>query len=172
MNYGDDFPASLSTSLNWPLFIQFDLMEEVTGSEATQTTFATWRPSHARFLYVLGNGIFIKSQPLVPHDADDKAKIRHRPFRLFRNYTKYKKCRRTSNISMFHVGAHNARTRGTELRSSVIREIVIIWRMFSSVKPNCKEVHQRRTHTPASQMQFSANLYCLCVCACVHVWLF
>jgi len=41
MNYGDDFPASLSKSLNWPLFIQFDLMEEVTGSEATQTTFAT-----------------------------------------------------------------------------------------------------------------------------------
>ena len=81
----DNFSVSLNKSLNWPLFIQFDLMEDVTISEARVTTFASWRPSHIGFLHVLSNGIFIESQPLVPHDAHDKAKIRHRSFRLFRN---------------------------------------------------------------------------------------
>jgi len=147
-------------------------MEEVTGSEATQTTFATWRPSHTRFLDVLSNGIFIKSQPLVPHEADDKAKIRHRPFRLFRNYTKYRKCPRTSNISVFHVGVHNARTRGTELRSSVIRwNCHHLKKCFPVPNPTATK-YTKGEHIPLLPKRSSQRICIVCVCACVHAWSF
>jgi len=165
----DNFSASLNKSLHWSLFIQFDLMEDVTVYEATLTTFATWRPSHTRFLDVLSNGIFIESQPLVPHDAHDKAKIPHRSFRLFRNHTEYMKCPQIPNILMFHQGGgETVRIRGIELMSSVIREIVIIWRNVFQCQNRTATKYTNAEHIPIFPKCSSQRICIVFVLVCAR----